>query len=140
VADFPGEKPGDDRVADLDDFLRILGGDGPDLDDDLAYDGSDGPQQRPLEEAELGLLHRVIGLVADDRRWQLEEVARRPEIRSVIGDGTQPQARDLTARERDDVCRMVMLLTGDIIDPAWPAAPARPAYLPALASGETGCR
>jgi hypothetical protein len=44
---------------------------------------------------------------------ELEQVERRPEIRAVIGDGTCPQARDLTAREGDDLCRIVMVLTGE---------------------------
>lgn len=95
--------------------------------DELAYDGSNLPQKRQLEPDERSLLHRVIGLVADDFRWATTAVVRKPEIRAAVGDGTVPQARDLTARGRDDVCRMVMLLTGelhheDVQGRGWPPA------------------
>ena len=80
----------------------------------FAYDGSNVPQKRMLEPVERSLLHRVIAVVTADPRWETEQVVRRPEIREAIGDGTLPQARDLTARERDDVSRMVTLLTGEL--------------------------
>jgi hypothetical protein len=37
-----------------------------------------GPQQRPLDPAERSLLHRVIGWIADDPRWQLEPLTPPP--------------------------------------------------------------
>jgi hypothetical protein len=79
----------------------------------------------------------VIGLVAADPGWQLEEVARRPEIRGAIADGTRPQARELTARERDDLCRMVMLLTGEFLYQDRPSLRGPPSsYLTALTGGD----
>ena len=82
-------------------------------DEDLAYDGSDGPQRRDLTSGERAFLHQLIDRAAADPRWATEEVARRPQIRAALGDGTRPQPRALTARERDDIGRMVMLIDGE---------------------------
>jgi hypothetical protein len=82
-------------------------------DEHLAYDGSGSPQRRDLTGSERAFLSRLAGLAAADPRWAGEEIARRPVIRGVLGDGTEPQARVLTARERDDIARMAMLIHGE---------------------------
>jgi len=69
----------------------------------LAYDGSDGPQRRELTGDERAFLSRLIGLAAADPRFAGGEIIQRPVVRAVLGDGTGPQARPLTARERDDI-------------------------------------
>lgn len=82
------------------------------LDDELAYDGSNGPPLRPLEPAERALLVRVIDLVETDPRtgWP-------PGLRTIAGSlrgsGAEQPVRDLTARERDDLCRLNILVHGD---------------------------
>jgi hypothetical protein len=81
--------------------------------EDLAYDWSDGPQRRELTDGERAFLSRLAGQAAADPRWASEEIARRPGIRAALGDGTRPKARPLTARERDDIGRMAMLIDGE---------------------------
>src|ERR1019366_4029669 len=70
VAEFPDEEP---VLAALFKEPAAAAAVSGEPDDGLAYDGSDGPQRRPLEPGERRLLHRVIGLVADDPRWQWEQ-------------------------------------------------------------------
>jgi hypothetical protein len=81
--------------------------------EDIAYDRSDAPQRRELTGGERAFLSRLAGQAAADPRWAGEEIARRPGIRAALGDGTRPQARPLTARERDDIGRMAMLIDGE---------------------------
>lgn len=82
-------------------------------DEHLAYDGwSSAPPRRDLTSAERAFLHRIASQAAADPRWAQEEITR-PLIRAVLGDGTRPQLRDLTARERDDIGRMIMLIGGE---------------------------
>ncbi len=81
--------------------------------EDIGYDWSDGPQRRELTGGERAFLSRLAGQAAADPRWADEEIARRPGIRAALGDGTRPQARPLTARERDDIGRMAMLIDGE---------------------------
>jgi hypothetical protein len=80
--------------------------------EDIGYDGSDGPQRRELTGDERAFLSRLAGHAAADPRWAGEAIAQRPGIRAALGDGSGPQARPLTARERDDVGRLVMLVDG----------------------------
>ena len=80
--------------------------------EDTGYDWSDGPQRRELTGDERAFLSRLAGHAAADPRWASEAIARRPGIRAALGDGTRPQARALTARERDDIGRMAMLIDG----------------------------
>jgi hypothetical protein len=100
-----------DRAVGRQDLLRTLGGSGSGPDDNLRG----GPQPRSLDQAERALLHRVIGRIAEDPRWQGEHVALWPELADLIGDGTRPQVRELTYRERADIGRMIELLTAEFI-------------------------
>ena len=70
--------------------------------EDTAYDWSDSPQRRELTGDERAFLSGSAGHAAADPRWASEEIARRPGIRAALGDASRPQARPLTARERDD--------------------------------------
>jgi hypothetical protein len=108
MTDTPGEDPASELARLLEDLARR-----DDPEERFAYDGSNEPQQRPLEPEERALLNRIIGIVADEPRWQYQAIVWKTEIRAAIGDGKQSQLRDLTARERDDLCRMVTLLTSD---------------------------
>ena len=80
--------------------------------EDAGYDRSDGPQRRELTGDERAFLSRLAGHVAADPKWASEAIAQRPGIRAALGDGTRPQARPLTARERDDIGRLAMLIDG----------------------------
>jgi hypothetical protein len=80
--------------------------------EDTAYDWSDGPQRRELTGDERAFLSRLASHAAADPGWADEAIARRPGIRAALGDGSRPQARPLTARERDDIGRMAMLIDG----------------------------
>jgi hypothetical protein len=83
-------------------------------DEHLAYDGrSDSPQRRELTAAERAFLSRLAGRAPTDPRWAGEQIARHTATRAALGDGTRPQARPLTARERDDIVRMVRLIGGE---------------------------
>jgi len=129
----------DDRGSELASFLQELSGavaDPDDPDEQLAYDGSNEPQKRPLEPDERALLHRIIGVVAREPRWQHAQVVQRTEISAAIGDGTRPQLRILTARERDDLCYMVTHLTSEFED--YHHQPSNPllAYLESVAHGD----
>jgi hypothetical protein len=96
--------------------------------EDQAYDFSDSPQRRELTGAERAFLSRLAGQAAADPRWADEAIARHPGTRAALGDGTGPQRRPLTARERDDIARMVMLIDSDYhydrqrpgYQPRWP--------------------
>ena len=90
-------------------------------DEDTAYDFSDGPQRRELAAGERAFLHRLIGLAAADPRFAGGEIVQRPVIRAVLGDGARPQARPLTARERDDIGWLVNHVSGE-----WRYARERP--------------
>lgn len=74
---------------------------------DLAAGRPPDEQRRPLTAADRALLHRVIGL-ADGKAGYAYTM--RPGMRDVLGDGTQPQARDLTPREREGVHDMILLV------------------------------
>jgi hypothetical protein len=103
-------------------------------DEDKAYDSSDGPQRRELSDSERAFLARVIGLAATDPRFG-GEIIRRPVIRAVLGDGSRPQARPLTARERDDIMWLVSRVRAE-----WIRARERPGTgaFPGLAAGLGG--
>jgi len=84
--------------------------------EDTGYDHSDGPQRRDLTGDERAFLSRLASHAAADPRWASEAIAQRPGIRAALGDGSQPQARPLTARERDDIGRMANLIDGRYSD------------------------
>lgn len=70
------------------------------------------PQRRPLVPAERALLHRVIGLVDGKTGY---EYTMRPGLRDVLGDGSLPQAREMTVSERgglDDMIRLALIEAG----------------------------
>lgn len=92
-----------DDVQARDAALAAIVSTAPREDENTGYDFSDGPQRRELTSGERAFLHQLIGLAAADPRFASGEIIWRPVIRAVLGDGTRPQARSLTARERDDI-------------------------------------
>ena len=81
-------------------------------------------QRRLLAPADRAFLHRVLGLATADHRYQpLMSVPGQREIVAALGDGTRPQARDLTARERAGLARLAGIIVSDLLRP--PRVPPR---------------
>jgi hypothetical protein len=83
------------------------------------------PQMRPLIGDEREVLHRVLGMLEDKPGYA---ALVGPGLQAAIGDGTRPQERHLTGRERAGLGDIIRRLIGEWESPRLPWEQPSPAW------------